>query len=229
MERLSTERVFELKAYGQFLQCIPVPGKFATFITLQGQPKLYNEAERDEEAEYEKEKRQQNSSSSESDSDGKRNRDLLLKKTIQVIEDKPKICKQEFQMLDKFSSTEEDSAHDFSKRQSEVVHNQAIAKQLSKILNSKEEQYMNEMSLNEVETCYLRRNQPKDENKALLSYWRFKEDTKEFDCVESFKITQPIPFKDMNYLSGKKNQKLFLYRSQSNEIFWFTEKDDETI
>ena len=64
------------------------------------------------------------------------------------------------------------------------------------------------------------------QNEALLAYWRFKEDTKEFDCSESFKITQPLPFIDMNYHSGKRNQKIFLYRSQSNEIFWFSREKD---
>ena len=41
--------------------------------------------------------------------------------------------------------------------------------------------------------------------KALLAFWRYKEDTKEFDCFESFRIDEPLPFKDMNYFSGKRN------------------------
>ena len=48
------ERTFELKAYGQFLQCIPIPGRNAEFITLQGQAKLYNMIERRTEKEMEK-------------------------------------------------------------------------------------------------------------------------------------------------------------------------------
>ena len=111
-----------------------------------------------------------------------------------MSEDKPKIVKEEFDMLEKFSSTQEDSEL--------YAHDHAISKQLQKILHSKEDPYQNEMRLEEVETCaqtHIENNQ----QKALLAYWRYKEDTKEFDCVESFKITEPIPFKDMNYFSGK--------------------------
>ena len=64
------------------------------------------------------------------------------------------------------------------------------------------------------------------DQKALLAFWEYKDDTKEFDCIESFEITQPIPFQDLNYDSGKRCQKIFLYRGQSEEIFWFSPKDE---
>lgn len=37
---MTSERTFELRAYGQFLQCMPVPGRPCIFVTLQGHPRL---------------------------------------------------------------------------------------------------------------------------------------------------------------------------------------------
>ena len=60
-----------------------------------------------------------------------------------------------------------------------------------------------------------------------MAFWRYKEETKEFDCIESFRIDEPLPFRDMNFFSGKRNQKTFFFRTQhTNEIFWFSECDE---
>ena len=45
-KRKKTEKIFQLKAYGHFLQCIPIPGRDKDFLTIQGKPRLYNQVEK---------------------------------------------------------------------------------------------------------------------------------------------------------------------------------------
>ena len=44
--------------------------------------------------------------------------------------------------------------------------------------------------------------------------------------MESYEIAQPLPFRDMNYYMGKRCQKIFLYRSKEDEVFWFSKSND---
>ena len=64
-----------------------------------------------------------------------------------------------------------------------------VLKKLKKILNP-DEPYFCEMKLNEVqeseESTVYQKNI--DEKKALLAFWEYKVETKEFDCIESFEI-----------------------------------------
>lgn len=83
------------------------------------------------------------------------------------------------------------------------------------------------MKIKELEKSSKSKSKNKNDDKALLAFWEFKEETKEFDCIESREIVQPLPFKDMNYHSGRRCQKIFLYPSQSGEIFWFHPKNGE--
>ena len=90
------------------------------------------------------------------------------------------------------------------------------------------EPYFNEMDLKEEDVDKKKEKESNNDNdqKALLAFWEYNDATKEFDCIESFEITQPIPFQDLNYDSGKRCQKIFLYRSQTEEIFWFSPRDE---
>lgn len=60
------------------------------------------------------------------------------------------------------------------------------------------------------------------DKKTLFACWSFSEDTQEFICTDSFAIDDPIPFKDMNFFSAKRCQKTLIYRSLSDEVFWFS-------
>ena len=47
-----------LKAYGEFLQCIPRPGEKPIFITLQGEVKTYSSKEQEDEKKLKEDKKQ---------------------------------------------------------------------------------------------------------------------------------------------------------------------------
>lgn len=83
---------------------------------------------------------------------------------------------------------------------------QQLVKLMQRVIKP-HESYYNEMKLTEE----LKRDKNQEEyqdgkevEKALLAFWEYKEQTKEFDCVQSIEIPQPIPFKDMNYYEGKR-------------------------
>ena len=83
---------------------------------------------------------------------------------------------------------------------------QQLVKQMQRVIKPNET-YYNEMKLDEktrtdnISKAY---QDGKEEEIALLAFWEYKELTREFDCVQSYEIAQPIPFKDMNYDSGKR-------------------------
>ena len=49
------------------------------------------------------------------------------------------------------------------------------------------------------------KNKEKNKDAALLSFWQYWEDANDFTCINTEEISQPIPFKDVNYYSGKIN------------------------
>lgn len=68
-----------------------------------------------------------------------------------------------------------------------------------------------------------------DEKSALLAVWYQSKDSKMFYCQNSYEIIKPLAFKDMSFYSGKKVRRIFLYRGQNNQIFWFSQKTEKTL
>lgn len=93
----------------------------------------------------------------------------------------------------------------------------------------KGKQYFSEMKIEEQELCLMNYLQSGGEGKALLSYWQYSQKTKDFDCKSSTVIFQPVPFKDMNYFTGKTCQRTFMFRGHNQDIFWFSLDDKSSM
>ena len=192
-QHASQIRTIDVKAFGKFLQCIPVPvqksraqnqfNREYRFLTLQGQPEFdpstIEELEEDDAQLFQQ---------PQVDSEEKCQHQILVK------EEQEHTIEEEKKTLDAW-----------------VEKNKRRALLYKKVHNKKIDRYINELKIEKKQDQKVVGNNV--QKKAFLAFWTYDTEMSEFLCRETIEIDQPIAFKDQNYLSENVHQKTYLYRS----------------